>query len=264
MRKRILLLSNLDNGNKEDEFLAKFLSKYFPVQVSHPKNAIRHAKNADLVLVRNIWSSNGKSLDYINTLRRLSKQRKIIYNPLSAKADMYGKKYLSSLFSQGYPVIPTILSKKQLSRLKKSTNYFIKPLFGGSSYGCKQVILADIRRMNLKSHLIQSVIGIDYEISFYFIDNKLLYALKTIDNDRWNLKEAAITKQDSAFARKFVKWNNLQYGLQRIDACKTKEGSMLLMEIEDYCPYLSLLDIKPNLRNKLLNALVLSLKKQLN
>ncbi|TXS31886.1 hypothetical protein EAO74_08195, partial [Streptomyces sp. gb1(2016)] len=42
------------------------------------------------------------------------------------------------------------------------------------------------------------------------------------------------------FARRFVEWNTLTHGIQRVDACRTPEGGLLLVELEDLNPYLSL------------------------
>ena len=42
-----------------------------------------------------------------------------------------------------------------------------------------------------------------------------------------------------SFARTFIDWNDIRYGIQRVDACRTREGALLLMELEDLNPYLS-------------------------
>ena len=45
---------------------------------------------------------------------------------------------------------------------------------------------------------------------------------------------------DLKFARKFIEWNDIKYGIQRVDACRTKTGKLLLVELEDLNPFLSL------------------------
>ena len=54
-------------------------------------------------------------------------------------------------------------------------------------------------------------------------------------------EQAAINIEDFlAFAREFVEWNTIEHGIQRVDACRTKEGDLLLVELEDLNPYLSI------------------------
>jgi hypothetical protein len=37
-----------------------------------------------------------------------------------------------------------------------------------------------------------------------------------------------------------MKWNNMTRGIARVDACRLQDGSLLLVELEDLNPYLSL------------------------
>lgn len=46
-----------------------------------------------------------------------------------------------------------------------------------------------------------------------------------------------------AQASKFIRWNSIRNGIQRIDACRTKDGQLLLVELEDLNPYLSILEL---------------------
>ena len=98
--------------------------------------------------------------------------------------------------------------------------------------------------------LIQPAVDFVYEVSFYFINDKLEYALYAPDKaKRWVLKEYPYTDEDAAFAKKFIAWNSIENGIQRVDACKTKDGRLLLVELEDLNPYLSLLDVDECTRN---------------
>ncbi|MER5836511.1 hypothetical protein ABT116_38275, partial [Streptomyces sp. NPDC002130] len=45
-------------------------------------------------------------------------------------------------------------------------------------------------------------------------------------------------------ARRFIDWNTIDHGIQRVDACRTQDGELLLVELEDLNPYLSL-DLVP-------------------
>lgn len=62
----------------------------------------------------------------------------------------------------------------------------------------------------------------------------------------------------------FIEWNNLDHGIQRVDACRDENDQLLLVELEDLNPYLSLLDISPTLRDKFVTTLKSSIKKALD
>ena len=55
---------------------------------------------------------------------------------------------------------------------------------------------------------------------------------------------------------KFIKWNNINNAIERVDACRTKDGKLLLVELEDLNPYLSLLDLDEDTRKKFVNDLI--------
>ena len=37
-----------------------------------------------------------------------------------------------------------------------------------------------------------------------------------------------------------MEWNAIEHGMQRVDACRTRGGELLLVELEDLNPYLSI------------------------
>lgn len=263
MKKRILFLTNLKNGDpEEDLFLSDYLKDYFDVTICHPLQSKEHLKKADLILSRNIWPVEDYLEDF-NKTKILWDKSKIKVSPsLNGKGDQKGKEYLAELYNEGFPVIPTIKDKEQLSQLGDIDSYFVKPIYGGSSKGCKVMSKREVLTTNLNGFIIQPKLDIKEEVSFYFIDNKLQYSLYTPNKEeRWNLKPFTPTKEEIALAIKFVKYNNLKQGIQRIDFCRLHTGELLLMEIEDLCPYLSLLDIDASLREKFLQNLVSSLQK---
>ncbi|MDQ1051834.1 hypothetical protein QFZ76_010159 [Streptomyces sp. V4I2] len=80
-----------------------------------------------------------------------------------------------------------------------------------------------------------------YEVSFYYVDDAFQYALHAPDPERrWALKPYEPTAADLAFARRFIGWNTLNHGIQSVDAGCIREGELLLVELEDLNPYLSL------------------------
>ena len=65
---------------------------------------------------------------------------------------------------------------------------------------------------------------------------------------------------DLDFARRFVDWNTLDHGVQRVDACRTPEGDLLLVELEDLNPYLSLDRVPAPVRERFAATLTRSLQ----
>jgi hypothetical protein len=158
--------------------------------------------------------------------RIISKQLKT-YNTFDGKADVNGKEYLIELTNAHFPIILTIDSLDSLSKKVNSKS---------------------------KETLIQPFIDFEYEVSFYYIDKEFQYALYAPDKDkRWELKNYVPKEVDLAFANRFIEWNNIDWGIQRVDACRTKQGELLLVELEDLNPYLSLLELDENTRQSLLN-----------
>ncbi|NED79536.1 hypothetical protein G3I76_05430, partial [Streptomyces sp. SID11233] len=78
---------------------------------------------------------------------------------------------------------------------------------------------------------------------------------------RWELAPYRPSAADLAFARRFIEWNALPYGIQRVDACRTPEGDLLLVELEDHNPYLSLGLLDEDTRTSFERALVASLRR---
>ena len=78
-------------------------------------------------------------------------------------------------------------------------------------------------------------------MSFYFVDRTFEYALYAPDaGQRWRLEPYEPTESDLVFAQRFIDWNDIDHGIQRVDACRTRASELLLVELEDLNPYLSL------------------------
>ena len=76
------------------------------------------------------------------------------------------------------------------------------------------------------------------------------------------MKEFKPSRQDIKFAKKFIDWNKQKRGIERIDACRLKNGELLLVEITDQGgAYLSILKLSQKLQQKFLMNLVKSLQK---
>ncbi|MBT2479608.1 hypothetical protein [Streptomyces sp. ISL-94] len=226
----------------EDIFLTSRLRAHFPIALCHPADAEALMPGFEAVVVRN----SGPVLHYqeaYDSFRAAALAAGIrVYNPLTGRGDMAGKQYLLDLTAAGYPVIPTVDDPARLSELPQVPSYAVKPKQGADSIGL--AFTADPSGP-AGEILIQPRIDFAYEVSFYFVDDAFQYALYAPDPERrWELRPYDPTGADLAFARTFIEWNTLTHGIQRVDACRAPSGELLLVELEDLNPYLSL-DLLP-------------------
>ncbi|GHE96640.1 hypothetical protein E5082_23720 [Streptomyces griseoluteus] len=231
----------------EDVFLTSRLRDHFDLALCHPMDAAALMDGFDAVVVRNSGPVLGYHAEYEAFRARALETGARVYNPLTGKADMAGKGYLLDLTEAGLPVIPTVDRAEDLHRLPAADRYVVKPTHGADSLGLRTVPASRVAEAPVAdgSVLVQPHIEFVHEVSFYFVDDDFQYALYAPDpRDRWDLKPYRATAADLEFARGFIDWNGLGHGIQRVDACRTLEGELLLVELEDLNPYLSL-DVLP-------------------
>lgn len=273
---RVLLVTDLAyeaRGRRycdEDITLVAHLREDFDTALCHPLDAAALMDSFDVVLVRN----SGPVLTYQSAFNAFCAHALAsgtrVYNQLTGKADMAGKQYLVDLAAAGFPVIPTVDRLADLGELPDADEYVIKPKKGADSMGLEFLTRTELtgleRRIDVTpgTVLIQPRIDFTYEVSFYFIDDTFQYALHAPHPDkRWALEPYAPTPADLAFAQRFIDWNTIDHGIQRVDACRTREGELLLVELEDLNPYLSLDLITPERRDAFITGLKASLRKLL-
>ncbi|GGQ94989.1 hypothetical protein [Kitasatospora griseola] len=232
----------------EDILLSSRLREDFDLALCHPRDAVALMDRFDAVVVRN----SGPVLYYREAFEEFRRQAGAratrVYNPLTGRGDMAGKGYLVELTRAGFPVIPTVDRPADAHLLPRAERYVVKPAAGADSIGLSVVDraeLADLERAGSQELLVQPLVDFRYEVSFYFVDDAFQYALHAPDPARrWELTPYPATQADLAFARRFIDWNTLDHGIQRVDACRTTDGELLLVELEDLNPYLSL-DVVP-------------------
>ncbi|MEU5192239.1 hypothetical protein AB0G83_34640 [Streptomyces klenkii] len=242
----------------EDIFLSSRLREDFDIALCHPLDAAALMDAFDAVVVRNSGPVLHYQAAYDAFARRAAEGGVRVYNQLTGKADMAGKQYLLDLTAAGFPVIPTVDRAEDAGRLPAADEYVVKPKLGADSIGLRFVPreeLADLSYGPSGSVLVQPRIRFRYEVSFYFVDDAFQYALHAPDPDRrWELVPYEPTAEDLAFAQRFVDWNGIEHGIQRVDACRTPEGELLLVELEDLNPYLSLDLVDPRTRDAFVDA----------
>ncbi|MGW2399429.1 hypothetical protein ACWCYY_22995 [Kitasatospora sp. NPDC001664] len=214
----------------------------FEAVLCHPLDAAALMGRFDLTVVRNSGPVLGYREAYEAFRERALAEGVKVFNPLHGRGDMAGKQYLLDLSAAGYPVIPTVASRDGLDRLPDAAVYLSKPLLGADSIGIALHRPEELGALELDGTvLLQPRIDFRYEVSFYYVGREFQYALYAPDPAaRWRLERYDPSPSDLAFARRFVEWNALDHGIQRVDACRTPEGGLLLVELEDLNPFLSL------------------------
>ncbi|PPS80543.1 hypothetical protein [Streptomyces sp. MH60] len=271
-RPRILYVTDLAyeaRGRRycdEDIHLTARLREEFDLALCHPRDAAALLDAFDAVVVRN----SGPVLEYkaaYDAFRERAAERGTrVYNQLTGRADMIGKQYLLDLTAAGFPVIPTVDRAEDLHRLPVADEYVVKPRLGADSAGLRIVPAGRVPEAlnDAGDLLVQPRVDFAYEVSFYFVDHDYQYALHAPHPERrWQLEPYDATVADLDFARRFIEWNGIDHGIQRVDACRAPGGELLLVELEDLNPYLSLDALDEPVRDAFVTALRTALRRLL-
>ena len=255
----ILYITNLyynAKGRKyyeEDLFITSRLKPHFNILIAHPEQAISFLDNADIIVYRNIGCVLDFEDYYRDFLKAVKKKNILSFNSFDGKGDQQGKQYLLDLQEEGYAVIPTVLKLNEIEILGNPEKYIVKLINGADSVGMEILTKEQLQAANPQGKLIQPFVNFQYEVSFYYLNDKFQYALYAPNKDkRWDLTEYEATIEDLEFAAKFIKWNNMERGITRVDACRLQDGSLLLVELEDLNPFLSIDLLSEEKRNSFL------------
>lgn len=246
---------------KEDLFLTSKLKSHFNILLGHPQQAIPFLGYGDLVVFRNTGPVC-RYQDYFNRFVETVKLKNInIFNSFDGKADIKGKQYLLDLSKAGYPVIPTIENISNIEALGSPEKYIVKIKNGADSIGMEIMSKQELIDSDPEGKLIQPFLDFNYEVSFYYLNDQFQYALYAPEKSkRWELTEYEPTSEDLRFAGKFIDWNNIKIGITRVDACRMKDDSLLLVELEDLNPFLSIELLSEEKRNKFIGNWIKALK----
>jgi hypothetical protein len=261
-RLTLLFLTDLSNeAEEEDIIISNYLRKNFEVIICHPNDCESIEDSADAIIIRNTWNDALYGQSGSGYYERFRTKKLPVHDYLYTYPGE-PKDYLIHLFSKGFPVIPSIDTAADIEKLPKTDSYFIKPKNGYSAIGARKLSRDELLAENPAGNIIQPYIDFEYELSFYYLDKELQHALYAPDpSDRWNLVEYHPSEADIAFADMFVAWNPQKYGIERIDACRLKDGRLLLMEITDQGgTYLSIPKLPENLKLAFLENLSASIR----
>lgn len=246
---------------QEDLFLTAKLKEHFNLLIGHPHQVLSYLHCADLIVFRNTGSVLGYQ-DYFQQFLKAVEEKNIpTFNSFDGKADIRGKQYLLDLGAAGFPVIPTIENVSDIEKLGTPQNYIVKLKNGADSIGMEVLTKEALMQAQPAGKLIQPYVPFVYEVSFYYLNNAFQYALYAPDKQqRWQLEAYEPTPADLAFADSFIQWNNLQRGISRVDACRLQDGTLLLVELEDLNPFLSIDLVSENQRNTFISNWIKVLK----
>ncbi|MFI0982070.1 hypothetical protein ACH4SP_34310 [Streptomyces sp. NPDC021093] len=246
----------------EDILLSSRLREDFDVALCHPLDAAALMDGFDAVVVRNSGPVLHYPQEYDAFRARALEKGVRVYNPLNGRGDMAGKQYLLDLTRAGLPVIPTVDRLQDLAALPDTDLYAVKPKAGADSIGLEFVARESLPGLATGENLIQPRIDFRYEVSFTYVDDAFQYALHAPDPERrWELVPYEPSEADLDFARRFIDWNTLDHGIQRVDACRAPDGELLLVELEDLNPYLSLDRLDDRTRDAFVDSLKVSLRR---
>jgi len=242
----------------EDVWLAGRLREVFDVATCSPLDAVALMDRFEIVLLRNTGPVLNYPQQYAALREHARRTGARLVTDLGARADALGKSYLLELTRAGAPVIPTIDRREDLGLLPGQGDLMVKPLLGADSIGM-HVVGRDALPADLTGLLVQPLLDVDHEVSYVYVDHQFLYAVRTRDS-RWQLEPFDPEPDELAFAQWFVDWNGVEHGVQRVDACRTRDGRLLLVELEDLNPYLSLDVLDEATRHRFVRALIESLQ----
>lgn len=265
--KTILYLTDLyykANGRnyyEEDLFITSKLKDHFNLLIGHPHQAISLLDCADVVVFRNTGPVIGYQ-DYFNKFVSVVKEKDILtFNSFDGKADMLGKKYLVDLTRHGFPVIPTVEHMDEIDGLQTPEKYVVKLKNGADSIGMEILTKEELFKLQPEGKLIQPYLDFKYEVSFYYLNDRFQYALYAPNkHNRWELTEYKPTVADLEFADQFIGWNDIEHGITRVDACRLPNGSLLLVELEDLNPILSIGLLEEEKRGEFIENFINALK----
>ena len=243
----------------EDKKLSEAFSVHLPSRLQDVKTLHRFdLRDTCVYAFRCIYGESGTVETNLFDIYRDLDERGIRYiNKFNGKGDQKGKEYLVELCALGYPVVPTA-STAPAAIPYGAKEYIVKPAFGGSSKGQRVVPHDALETFAMpRNSVIQPKLDVSYETSYIFVDNEFEYAVKT-RKERWDLVFHEPMPDELALVKHLVEWNPIK-GIQRVDCVWTISGEQLVLELEDWCPFLSLFDTVGTPKDKVIFDILVSL-----
>ena len=258
---RILILSNPENEEfVEDEYVANaFRKDGHIVKMAWVDYDEKMDEKFDVIIRRNAWVEDEKETENYgikdDLLKRRLKGKKIKTVNLDG-LDGHGKQYLCKLFEEGKNVIPTVDSLDRLNELPEAKEYVLKDSESfGSGIGQKIVSGVDLEKEFEDGYLIQPKLKFKSEVQCYFVGQNFMYAHEYVPSKYPDYPEPILielNEKERGLAEEFAKYSCLETGFQRIDFLKLENDELILLEIEDTGPHMSLEFLETDLRERVL------------
>lgn len=263
MNYKILILSRKENNEIEDIYIKnRLIQDGNHVDIKWIDYDESLDDKYDLIIRRNAW------VEELEDTTKYSELNKRLINRLISKGiktvnlvglDGLGKYYLQDLYHKNLKVIPTTNNiKEALSWNYNSYILKLKDSFG-SGIGQKSVLKENLKEEYNIQYLIQPKLDFKSEVQTYFINNKLMYALEYTPSKYPTYPEPILielSKNEEELAKNFASLSDIKVGMKRIDFLRLDDNSLILMEIEDNSPHMSIETLNEELKSKVLDHYV--------
>lgn len=258
----ILILSNIDSiYAKEDEFIAEsFRNDGHTVLIKWIDYDEELDDKFNIILMRDIWVENEQDIpkyQIYNNLLKMRLKNKPIKKVNFYEVDSEGKLYLIDYYKKGLPVIPTTNNLKELEKINTYDTFVLKPIKScNSAFGQKIIDKSDLEKEFKNGLLIQPKIKFKSEVQCYFVANELMYTLEFIPSkypDYPSPIVTQLTEEERKLVYRFAAETNVTVGFQRLDFLRLENNELILLEIEATTPFMALMMIEENLRNKVID-----------
>lgn len=259
---KILILSNSDSiYAKEDEFIAEsFRNDGHNVLIKWIDYNEELDDKFDIILMRDIWVENEEDIPKYQKYNNLLKDRlknKPIKKVNFYEVDSTGKLYLIDYYKKGLPVIPSTNNLKELEKMNIYDTFILKPIEScNSAFGQKIIDKSDLKKEFKNGLLIQPKIKFKSEVQCYFVANELMYTLEFIPSKYPDYPPPIVTQlteKEQKLVYRFVAETNVKFGFQRLDFLRLENNELILLEIEATTPFMALMMLEENLRNKVVD-----------
>lgn len=258
----ILILSNLNSiYAKEDELIAEsFRNDGHTVLIKWIDYDEELDDKFDVILMRDTWVENEKDIPKYKKYNHLLKMRlknKPIKKVNFYEVDSTGKLYLIDYYKKGLSVIPSTNSLKELEKINTYDTFILKAIEScNSAFGQKTIKKSDLEKEFKEDLLIQPKIKFKSEVQCYFVANELMYTFEFIPSKYPDYPPPLIiqlTEAERKLVYRFVAKTNVKVGFQRLDFLRLENNELILLEIEATTPFMALMMLEENLRNKVIN-----------
>lgn len=212
-----------------------------------------------MIIRRNTWVEEFEQIERFAKLNKLLEDRlekKNIKTVNLVGLDGKGKKYLIEFMKKGFSVIPTFDNVEDALNKTNSNEYILKMEDSyGSGLGQLVVKKEKLVEEFKEGYLIQPKLKFKSEIQSYFVGNKLMYVFEYIPSKYPNYPDPipiTLTEEQKNIACSIANESGLKVGFQRIDFIRLENDDLLLLEIEDNSPHMSLEELDENFRDKVL------------